>query len=153
MSQTLAPYSNSMRLEQGFNSSTQQICIDDAVTQGPLVEDPSCSPERHEQGISQIVSYSSRIVDKLNNVTDTTDVSTSLSIKTGTIGGSANNQYIDGDKFKTCDLHFFFQVKVKNQTHMARDYTRFQKLRDFPLTRFTETYGVSQNPCMPWQTY
>lgn len=31
MAQLLAPYNNSMRLGQGFNSYTQQICLDQAV--------------------------------------------------------------------------------------------------------------------------
>jgi hypothetical protein len=31
MAQMLAPYNNSMRLGQGFNSYTQQICLDKAV--------------------------------------------------------------------------------------------------------------------------
>jgi hypothetical protein len=28
---------------------------------------------------------------------------------------------------------------------MARDYTKFQKLKDFPLTKFTEINGVSDS--------
>lgn len=31
MAQILAPYHNGMRLGQGFNSYTQQICLDNAV--------------------------------------------------------------------------------------------------------------------------
>jgi hypothetical protein len=31
MAQLLAPYHNGMRLGQGFNSYTQQICLDNAV--------------------------------------------------------------------------------------------------------------------------
>lgn len=33
MAQMLAPYNNAMRLGQGFNSYTQQICLDQAVLQ------------------------------------------------------------------------------------------------------------------------
>lgn len=35
MSLLLAPYNNAMRLGQGFNSYTQQICVDDAVVIDP----------------------------------------------------------------------------------------------------------------------
>ena len=35
MAQLLAPYNNSMRLGQGFNSYTQQICLDRAVSIDP----------------------------------------------------------------------------------------------------------------------
>lgn len=38
MSQLLAPYNNAMRLGQGFNSYTQQICLDRAVVPGPIQE-------------------------------------------------------------------------------------------------------------------
>lgn len=143
MAQILAPYNNAMRLGQGFNSFTQKICMNDAVVKGSTVTDRASSDDR-PKGISQIVSYSSRFVDKLSDVTDAMNVSASLSIKTGTIGGSASGTYIDSDKFKTSDLNFFIQVKVTNQTHMARDYVNFQKLNEFPLTKFTDIYGVSQ---------
>ncbi|EMD85057.1 hypothetical protein COCC4DRAFT_31650 [Bipolaris maydis ATCC 48331] len=142
MAMLLAPYNNSMRLGQGFNSFTQQICMTDAVTQGEDVPSPY-SEDQQPKGISQIVSYSSRFVDKLSDVIDVMNVSASLSIKTGTIGGAVSGTYIDSDKFKTSDLNFFIQVKVTNQTHMARDYTQFQKLKNFPITRFTEIYGDS----------
>lgn len=35
MALLLAPYNNAMRLGQGFNSYTQQVCIDDAVVVDP----------------------------------------------------------------------------------------------------------------------
>ncbi|KAE8235526.1 hypothetical protein A4X06_0g9841, partial [Tilletia controversa] len=35
MSIMLAPYNNSMRLGQGFNSFTQSICVDNAVVIDP----------------------------------------------------------------------------------------------------------------------
>lgn len=38
MVQLLAPYSNSMRLGQGFNSYAQQICLDRAVHPDPETE-------------------------------------------------------------------------------------------------------------------
>lgn len=63
----------------------------------------------------QIVTYSSRFVDKLSDVTDSMNISGSLSIKTATIGGKANGQYVDSDKFKSSDINFHLQVKVTNQ--------------------------------------
>lgn len=37
MAQLLAPYNNSMRLGQGFNSYTQQTCLDQAVLPDPTL--------------------------------------------------------------------------------------------------------------------
>lgn len=68
-----APYNNAMRLGQGFNSFTQQLCMLDAVgKQSVAVVDNSAAEEYGDQpplGISQIVSYSSKFVDKVSDVT------------------------------------------------------------------------------------
>ncbi|KAF5001944.1 hypothetical protein FGRMN_685 [Fusarium graminum] len=191
MALRLAPYNNGMRLGQGFNSYTQQICVDDAVVvdpdridnsvtndgftmrdlrfaiSGAHVHTPSSddtgdavlvsssgeegtmtpnndssalasrsfafqfeqleTPERRQKalilenkriklsklktlevtealksadskglaeelanrGRSQVVTYTSRFVSKLSEVTDEMNISGSLSIKYGAIGGSA----------------------------------------------------------------
>ena len=215
MAQLLAPYNNAMRLGQGFNSYTQQICLDQAVlpdtkakereakkttqlgkgkipvtgpsevisltqpihepvptaqTTGtsremPTHEDAELSltgqvsehhPQSDPQNVHhdvpqdelqyeppaelvlsavatqpvetevrtlevhpwvkpQIVTYSSRFVDKLSDVTDAMNISGSLSIKTATIGGKANGSYVDSDKFKSSDINFHLQVRVTNQ--------------------------------------
>ncbi|KAM0425738.1 hypothetical protein ACHAPT_008986 [Fusarium lateritium] len=141
MALQLAPYNNAMRLGQGFNSYTQQICLTDAVmrpsdlpnatkTTRPTnnaskLADGTDPPKK---GVSQIVSYSSRFVEKLSDITDAMNISASLSIKTATIGGGASGQFIDSDKFKESDINFFVQVKVVNQAIIDEDYTEFQKV-------------------------
>lgn len=69
MAMIRVPYNNAMRLGQGVNSFTQQLCILEAVkkpTTQPADDDPpDTSPP---MGISQIVSYSSRFVDKVSDV-------------------------------------------------------------------------------------
>ncbi|KAL7911420.1 hypothetical protein GGI35DRAFT_492688 [Trichoderma velutinum] len=167
MAPLLAPYNNAMRLGQGFNSYTQQICLNDAVMQyskvknqdavtkppeiaKPLSIQPSQdgdslqtqrqSTDASGKGVSQIVSYSSRFVDKLSDVTDAMNISASLSIKTATIGGAASGSFIDSDKFKESDMNFFIQVKVVNQVIFGEDYTEFQDVLP-PGAKFTEVYG------------
>jgi hypothetical protein len=113
MAQLLAPYHNGMRLGQGFNSYTQQICLDNAVLIDnnqhrsrvreyyvpddlhhatkqnmlpPLKEDNSHGlitmggtdeekPKLQPWVKPQIVTYSSRFVDKLQDVTESMNVS------------------------------------------------------------------------------
>jgi hypothetical protein len=82
--------------------------MSDAVLPGEPVSDPSAVDDS-SKGISQIVSYSSRFVNKLSDVTDAMNVSASLSIKTGAIGGSASGTYTDSDEFKTRDLNFSYR--------------------------------------------
>ena len=157
MSQTLAPYNNSMRLGQGFNSYTQQVCLDKAVLpfEGPAPPPKDVkilSPGSSSDGAAllqvmpwvkpQIVTYSSRFVDKISDVTDAMNISGSLSIKTATIGGKANGSYIDSDKFKSSDINFHLQVKVTNQIHEPPEYCKFNKIDKVKKEEFPEVYGV-----------
>ncbi|KAH7142929.1 hypothetical protein B0J13DRAFT_596179 [Dactylonectria estremocensis] len=187
MAQSLAPYNNSMRLGQGFNSYTQQICLDQAVSrdmskaikakesitvgsvfgsgngdkdsdkkalkqgsddEGPDENTPEENKPQAKSSLTvmpwvkpQIVTYSSRFVDKLSDVTDAMNISGSLSIKTATIGGKANGSYVDSDKFKSSDINFHLQVKVTNQIHDAADYNIFHKLDNVSAKEFPEVYG------------
>ncbi|OJJ42180.1 hypothetical protein ASPZODRAFT_35469, partial [Penicilliopsis zonata CBS 506.65] len=150
MAQLLAPYHNGMRLGQGFNSYTQQICLDKAVL-------PEASPEAkavreklilskggqpaNELTAGQIVTYSSRFVDKISDVTDAMNISGSLSIKTATIGGKANGSYVDSDKFKSSDINFHLQVKVTNQVHEPELYSIFNPIEGLDDSKFTDVYG------------
>ncbi|KAF4341606.1 hypothetical protein FBEOM_4508 [Fusarium beomiforme] len=219
MAQMLAPYNNAMRLGQGFNSYTQQICLDRAVLpdtkqanpaskdktilrkspifvgsqqQQPGQEvtsinssldgatdetssDQEAEPSGEQQVVPfetsetrkpdippsddndtreeafevhpwvkpQIVTYSSRFVDKLSDVTDAMNISGSLSIKTSTIGGKASGSYVDSDKFKSSDINFHLQVRVTNQIHDAKDYCIFNKIESLKDDRFAEVYGDS----------
>jgi hypothetical protein len=70
---------------------------------------------------SQTVTYSSRFVDRLSDVTEDMCISGSLSIKAGKIGGSGKGSFVDSDKFKESDLNFYISVKVVNQTVNSKD--------------------------------
>ncbi|EPS38324.1 hypothetical protein H072_8001 [Dactylellina haptotyla CBS 200.50] len=207
MAQLLAPYNSAMRLGQGFNSYTQQICINDAVSIDPnwkpevqrseaiivgfakqdskeAAEDSE--PEAYEElnrfekesrirsepavrkssgarkkdvvkgnfnyqageALSvlpwvkpQIVTYTSKFVDKLSDVTDSMNISGSLSIQTSQIGGKANGSYLDSDKFKASDINFLLQVKVTNQILKPPEYTQFNKNSGVDASEFREVYG------------
>ncbi|KAH8597449.1 hypothetical protein B0O99DRAFT_739487 [Bisporella sp. PMI_857] len=142
MALLVAPYNNSMRIGQGFNSYTQKICIDNAVVVDPALAAQTANPTGKNQS-SQIVSYSSRFVDKLSDVTDAMNIAGSLSIKYGAIGGSGSGAYIDSDKFKDSDLNFFISVKVVNQTINMKDALIFKSIKDLPAAKFTDTFGDS----------
>ncbi|KAM0482169.1 hypothetical protein ACHAP7_004396 [Fusarium lateritium] len=237
MALRLAPYNNGMRLGQGFNSYTQQICVDDAVVTDPdridnqvtndgftmrdlrfaisgahtshspssedsgdtvlvpaikkLIEDINAyeteledtskaeTAERRQKalilenkriklsklktlevtealksadskglaeelanrGRSQVVTYTSRFVSKLSEVTDEMNISGSLSIKYGAIGGSGKGSFIDSDKFKESDLNFFISVKVINQSINIKDALIYQALPSVDEKNFVEIFG------------
>jgi hypothetical protein len=64
------------------------------------------------RGPSQTVTYTTRFVDQLSDVTEDMSVLASLSIKAGKVGGSGKGSFVDSDKFKESDLNFYISVKV-----------------------------------------
>jgi hypothetical protein len=100
--------------------------------------DPSRS-----RGPSQTVSYTSRFVDRLSDVTEDLCVSGSLSIKAGKIGGSGKGSFVDSDKFKQSDLNFFISVKVVNQTINFKDALVYNPVRSVTTENFKKIFGDS----------
>jgi hypothetical protein len=87
MAQLVAPFNNSMRLGQGFNSYTHQIRLHNAVTVAPHgyagtpqssdsdpawmhadERDQRYEDDEESEEKSQIVTYSTRFVDKISEV-------------------------------------------------------------------------------------
>jgi len=80
-------------------------------------------------GPSQTVTYSSRFIDKLSDVTDDMCISGALSVKMAKIGGSGRGSFVDSDKFKQSDLNFYISVKVVNQTINFKDALVYNHMR------------------------
>ncbi|EMT71699.1 hypothetical protein FOC4_g10010214 [Fusarium odoratissimum] len=142
MSLTLAPYNDAMRIGQGFNSYTHEICIDGAVvvdTDG--VHNDSTQVERP----SQVVSYSARAVEKLSDIIQTMNVSYPHSIKKGSVTVSGSNSAIDEATFKSADINIIVTVKVTNQTTLIKNNARFVPMKgiDPSSQAFNEAYGDS----------
>ncbi|KAF4997214.1 hypothetical protein FDECE_12146, partial [Fusarium decemcellulare] len=76
-----------------------------------------------------IVTYLSRFVEKLSDITDDMNISGALSIKYGTIGGSGRGAFINTEKFQESDLNFYISVKVMDQTSNLKDALIYQPLR------------------------
>ncbi|KAF7551363.1 hypothetical protein G7Z17_g5057 [Cylindrodendrum hubeiense] len=97
--------------------------------------------ELSQRGPSQIVSYSSRFVNKISEITEDMNISGSLSIKYGAIGGSGKGSFVDSDKFKESDLNFFISVKVVNQSINIKDALVFQGLPSVDGSNFLPVFG------------
>ncbi|CAI6331688.1 unnamed protein product [Periconia digitata] len=182
MALQLVPYNNSMRLGQGFNSFTQQICVDNSVIgisdredsqpitpedyipiAGPDVPASVVSPPNKKpiQEIidagdgttivrypSQIVTYSSKYVSKLSDVSNDLNISGSLSIKYGEISGGGSGSYVNTETFQSSDINFLVTVKVINQTINVKDQLQFWPLQgksagSYDSKSFTDIYGDS----------
>ncbi|KAM0227454.1 hypothetical protein ACHAPO_011516 [Fusarium lateritium] len=94
-----------------------------------------------QRGPSQIVTYSSRFVNKISEITDDMNTSGSLSIKYGSIGGKGKGSFVDSDKFKESDLNFFISVKVINQSINIKDALVFQGLPSVDQSNFRSVFG------------
>ncbi|KAJ5360780.1 hypothetical protein N7517_009971 [Penicillium concentricum] len=151
MSLQTAPYNDSMRIGSGFNSYTQQLCIDNAVIKGdksPATED-DLKPKLYDangDGVSQQVTFTSKFVENSSDITDAMNVSGHLEIKYNGIGVNGSASYIDSSKVKESDINYFVQVKVVNQQLIPEDLSRFNAIANVSATdrsRFTEIYGDS----------
>ncbi|KAJ7688056.1 hypothetical protein B0H17DRAFT_938797 [Mycena rosella] len=151
MAYLLAPYNSAMRLGMGFNSFTQQLCINDAVkkTSNQSATEKSLRPQykkgEMELSTSQFVAWTAKFVDRISEVTDSMNISGSLEIKCDAIGGGggASASFIDSNKFKESDLNYFIQVKVTNEQLVAHDVTEFCPIENVSTADFTHIYGDS----------
>ncbi|KAL9938485.1 hypothetical protein V8E36_003108 [Tilletia maclaganii] len=97
-------------------------------------------------GMSQIVSYRSKFVDKLSEINDEMSGSAALSIQTDVLGGSGRGAFIDSSKFYGSDVKFFLSVKVINQSINFKDALEFNPIPSIRLNdtrKFTECFGDS----------
>ncbi|KAF5602070.1 uncharacterized protein FSUBG_7905 [Fusarium subglutinans] len=149
----LAPYNDSMHLGQGFNSFLQRPCIDGAVklTQADL--QTQAARAGGPSNVSQVVSYSSRFVEKISDVVRSMNISAASSIKLGTIEVSGNSLSIDEAKFAGSDMNAVISVKVINQITTAVQNPTFLPLeksknpsdppQKMTSERFFKIYGDS----------
>ncbi|KAF4446873.1 Mannose-binding lectin [Fusarium austroafricanum] len=133
-----------LTLEELNNIKAQNQFADrfDGVMQGDkkFYFDPTTG-----NGTSQTVTYSSKFIDKLSDITEDMCISGALSVKMAKIGGSGRGSFVDSDKFKESDLSFYISVKVVNQTVNFKDALEFNKLRSVPINSddFNKVYGDS----------
>ncbi|KAJ7780007.1 hypothetical protein B0H16DRAFT_729585 [Mycena metata] len=140
----LVPYNDSMRLGQGFNSFLQMPCVYNAVKVNP--ESSKFAKKDVKDGVAQVVSYSSRFVDKISDVTRSMNISAGSSIKNGSVTMSGNSLSVDESKFSASDLNAVVSIKVINQTTVLDDNAQFSHGKDLKLKvdtneEFFDVYG------------
>ena len=121
----LAPYNDSMRLGQGFNSFLQTPCAYNAVK---VDSDTKFAKKATGQEVSQVVTYSSRFVDRISDVTRSMNISAGYSIKNGSVAMSGNSLSVDESKFSASDLNAVVSIKVINRTNFSQIYPAFPDL-------------------------
>ena len=105
-------------------------------------------PTTTTQYPSQIVTYYSKYVDKVSDVSNDMNISGSLSIRYGEISGGGSGSFVDVETFQNSDMNFLISVKVINQAINVKDQLQFwpldsDKNRTIQQAEFTNTYGDS----------
>ncbi|QRW02469.1 hypothetical protein RhiLY_01467 [Ceratobasidium sp. AG-Ba] len=161
----LAPFNESMRLGQGYNSFLQRPCMYDAFKKdddkdqnsgssghrkqpagsryAPLGKSPSTPNTSAKSGTPQVVSYSSRVITKISDVTRSMNISAGASVKSGSVTVLGNQSAIDETKLSTSDLNVVISVKVVNQTTNIDSKTKFNEIKDITQDNFHYVYGDS----------
>ena len=82
------------------------------TTKEPVTQLMSALQTNTQTYPSQIVTYYSKYVDKLSDVSSDMNISGSLSIKYGEISGGGSGSYVDVETFQNSDMNFLISVKV-----------------------------------------
>ncbi|KAF7541297.1 hypothetical protein G7054_g717 [Neopestalotiopsis clavispora] len=140
----LAPYNASMKLGSGFNSYTQQLCVDHAVIRDEKSLGDEWQPTEPKEGVSQQVTYKTTMIDKISDVTDALNISAAMTIKyDSTISGKGQGDFLNAEKIKSSTVSYLISVKVVNQTITDRKLNKFWPVDGVAPGDFTEVYGDS----------
>jgi hypothetical protein len=90
---------------------------------------------------SQSVTYSTRAIENVSDIMDALNISTSMSIKYGTIHGNGNASFVNENKVLDSELNYIVSVTVNNDAQSPAEEMEFQDIPGLPLDRFTEVYG------------
>ena len=93
------------------------------------------------KNVVQIVTYSSRMVDNVSDIVQALNISSSASIKYGTIKGAGSASIVNENKVNQSDLNYIVTVKVTNETSPVADKMTFNPIPEMENSRFTEVFG------------
>lgn len=183
MATLLAPYNTAMQLGTGksscpnhgdtmplirritgFNSFTQQICVNDAVISAKDATIQAKKEPVPDQPVAQDVVYKTSLVDKVTDVTNEMNVglqrylaflirkvnpnhmvqiNAAFSIKYDAFDAKGKVGFLNTSKVKEADVTFLISVKVVNQVIYDHSLIHFQPVEGVNAENFTEVYGDS----------
>ena len=93
------------------------------------------------KNVVQIVTYSSRLVDNVSDIVQALNISSSASIKYGTIKGAGSASIVNENKVNQSDLNYIVTVKVTNETSPVADKMTFNPIPEMENSKFTDVFG------------
>jgi hypothetical protein len=93
------------------------------------------------KNVVQIVTYSSRMVDNMSDIVEALNISSSASIKYGTVKGAGSASIVNENKVNQSDLNYIVTVKVTNETSPIADKMTFNPINELDNNNFTDVFG------------
>lgn len=81
------------------------------------------------------------MVDNMSDIVEALNISSSASIKYGTVKGAGSTSIVNENKVNQSDLNYIVTVKVTNETSPVADKMTFNPINDLPNSKFTEVFG------------
>lgn len=91
--------------------------------------------------MNQIVTFSSRAIDNMSDIMDALNISSSASIKYGTIKGCGSASFVNENKVNESDINFIITVKVTNETEAVSPQMEFNPIEGLKAEDFVSVYG------------
>lgn len=121
--------------------SMPNITIGSHSLELPATSVQPAEPTPPSRNVVQIVTYSSRMVDNVSDIVEALNISTSASIKYGTIKGAGSASIVNENKVNQSDLNYIVTVKVTNETTPIADKMTFNPINELDNKRFTDVFG------------
>ena len=77
----------------------------------------------------------------MSDIVEALNISSSASIKYGTVKGAGSTSIVNENKVNQSDLNYIVTVKVTNETSPVADKMTFNPINDLPNSKFTEVFG------------
>ena len=140
--------SNTVVSDSGSHLDPKMRAVPDLVVGTNPTHAPATSVHPAEvtpphKNIVQIVTYSSRMVDNVSEIVEALNISSSASIKYGTIKGAGSSSIVNENKVNQSDLNYIVTVKVTNETSPLADRMTFNPIPEMENSKFTEVFGKS----------
>ncbi|KAG9242249.1 hypothetical protein BJ878DRAFT_516481 [Calycina marina] len=141
----LVPYNTAISIGAGYNSYTQQLCINDAVEQdikrGKSSTNLSLFDVSRPSSQSQKIEWITKFVDTVTEVADSMNVSGAVLVKENGTLDSSTGAFVNLDSMKDSDLNYLVQVKVTSKHLEADHLNQIREIEGISPADVTEVYG------------
>lgn len=138
---TASDAEDQLRVRRGSATSLPNITIGSDAVDVPATSVHPAEITPPHKNVVQIVTYSSRMVDNVSDIVEALNISSSASIKYGTIKGAGSASIVNENKVEQSDLNYIVTVKVTNETSPIADKMTFNPIPELDNKKFTNVFG------------